>query len=178
MLLVLLVTVEIEARDKTWTKTQPIRSARGNIQPAVVALNDHDLVAYCRRGGDCRPETIGYIVRSESHDGGWTWSEGKDSAFPNPNAAVDFLRLKSGGLLLVYNHSMTRRTPLSLALSSDQDRTWPIRRDLRAGDKDYGYPIAFQSVDGRIHVVFTSDRRTVVNHAVFDEYWVIHGSSQ
>ena len=165
------------ARDKTWTKTQPIRSAKGNIQPAVVALNDHDLVAYCRRGGDYKPETIGYIVRSESHDGGWTWSEGKDSAFPNPNAAVDFLKLKSGRLLLVYNHSMTRRTPLSLALSSDQDRTWPIRRDLRADDNDYGYPIAFQSADGRIHVVFTSDRRTVVNHAVFDEDWVIHGSS-
>jgi predicted neuraminidase len=72
----------------------------------------------------------GYIVRSESHDGGWTWGEGKDSPFPNPNAAVDFLKLKSGRLLLVYNHSMTRRTPLSLTLSSDQDRTWPIRRDL------------------------------------------------
>jgi hypothetical protein len=25
-------------------------------------------------------------------------------------------------------------------------------------------------------VVYTSDRRTVVNHAVFDEDWVIHGS--
>ena len=71
---------------------------------------------------------------------------------------------------------MTRRTPLSLALSSDQDKTWPIRRDLRTDDNDYGYPIAFQSADGRIHVVFTSDRRTVVNHAVFDEDWVIHGS--
>lgn len=100
------------ASDKTWTKTQPIRSVRGNIQPAVVALNNHDLVAYCRRGGDYRPETIGYIVRSESHDGGWTWGEGKNSPFPNPNAAVDFLKLKRGRLLLVYNHSMTRRTPL------------------------------------------------------------------
>ncbi len=166
------------AKDRTWIKSQPIRSTRGNIQPAVVQLSGQDLVAYCRRGGDYRPETKGYIVRSESHDGGLTWSEGKDSQFPNPNAAVDFLKLKSGRLLLVYNHSMNRRTPLTVALSFDLDRTWPVRRDLRTGDNDYGYPIAFQTGDGRIHVVYTSDRRTVVNHAVFDEDWIINGPSQ
>jgi predicted neuraminidase len=166
------------AKDKTWSRTQPIRSPRGNIQPAVAALNDRDLVAYCRRGGDYKPETIGYIVRSESHDGGWTWSEGKDSQFPNPNAAVDLLKLKSGRLLLVYNHSMTRRTPLTLALSSDQDRTWPVRRDLRTDDNDYGYPIVFQSSDGLIHVTFTSDRRTIVNHAALDEDWLLQDASR
>jgi predicted neuraminidase len=161
------------AKDGAWVKSEPIRSARGNIQPAVVQLSDRDLVAYCRRGGDYRPETVGYIVRAESHDGGRTWSEGKDSSFPNPNAAVDLLKLRSGRLLLVYNHSMNRRTPLSLAVSEDGDRTWPIRRDLRTGENDYGYPIAFQSGDGRIHVVFTSDRRTVVNHASFEEDWLL-----
>jgi predicted neuraminidase len=165
-------------QDKSWAKTAPIRSAKGNIQPAVVSLSDHDLVAYCRRGGDYRPETIGHIVRSESHDGGWTWSVGTDSAFPNPNAAVDLLKLNNGHLLLVYNHSMNRRTPLSLSLSLDEDRTWSAPRDLRDGDNDYGYPIAFQAADGQIHVVYTSDRRTIVNHAVFDEDWVIHGSSR
>jgi predicted neuraminidase len=166
------------AKAKTWTKTQPILSPRGNIQPAVVQLTDRDLVAYCRRGGDYKPETIGYIVRSESHDGGWTWSEGKDSSFPNPNAAVDFLELRSGNLLLVYNHSMNRRTPLTVAISTDRDHTWPIRRNLREGNNDFGYPIAFQSKNGRIHVVYTSDKRTVVNHAVFDEEWVTHGPSR
>jgi predicted neuraminidase len=165
-------------KDKAWAKSSPIRSARGNIQPAVVQLNDRDLVAYCRRGGDYRPETIGHIVRSDSHDGGWSWTEGKDSTFPNPNAAVDLLKLQSGRLLLVYNHSMNRRTPLSLAVSNDLDRTWPVRRDLKTGENDYGYPIAFQAKDGRIHVTYTSDRRTVVNHAVFDEDWLLHGSSR
>ena len=105
----------------------PARSARpkGNIQPAVVSSSDNHLIAYCRRGGDYDPKTIGYIVRSESHDGGLTWSEGKDTAFPNPNAAVDFIKLQSGRLLLIYNNSMNRRTPLTAALSYDQDRTWP-----------------------------------------------------
>ena len=158
---------------KTWTKTGAIRSPKGNIQPAVVQLNDRDLVAYCRRGGDYNPGTIGYIVRSESHDGGMTWSEGRDSAFPNPNAAVDFLKLQSGRLLLVFNDSMSRRTPLTAALSSDQDRNWPIRRNVREGDGDFGYPTVFQARDGRIHLVFTSEKRSVVNHAVFDEDWIM-----
>ncbi|HKM53407.1 MAG TPA: exo-alpha-sialidase [Isosphaeraceae bacterium] len=85
---------------------------------------------------------------------------------------------RSGRLLLVYNHSTNRRTPLTAALSFDLDRTLPVRRNLREDDNDYGYPIAFQGGDGRIHVVFNSDRRTVVNHAVFDEDWVIHEPSQ
>jgi predicted neuraminidase len=160
---------------KTWTKTGPIHSPKGNIQPAVVQLSDGALVAYCRRGGDYDPKTIGYIVRSESHDGGMTWSEGKDSKFPNPNAAIELIKLRNDHLLLIFNDSMTRRTPLTAALSSDQDRTWPIRRNICEGDRDFAYPSAFQARDGRIHLVFTSDRRTVVNHAVFDEDWVIHG---
>jgi predicted neuraminidase len=163
---------------KTWSKTGAIRSPRGNIQPAVVQLDDGRLIAYCRRGGDYDPKTVGYIVRSESRDGGRTWSEGKDSTFPNPNAAVDFLKLRSGRLLLIFNDSMTRRTPLTAAISSDQDRAWPIRRNIREGEGDFGYPTAFQSRDGRIHLVYTSNRRSVVNHAVFDEDWVIHGSGE
>ena len=141
-------------------------------------LDNGTLIAYCRRGGDYDPKTIGYIVRSESHDGGTTWSEGKDSAFPNPNAAIDLIKLKSGRLLLVFNDSMTHRTPLTAALSSDQDRTWPIRRNICEGPGDFGYPTAFQAGDGHIHVVFTSEKRSVVNHAVFDEDWVIHGATR
>jgi predicted neuraminidase len=155
-----------------WEELGRIRSPKGNIQPAPVQLDDGRIVAYCRRGGGYGPTTDGYIVRAESADGGRTWTEGVDSPFPNPNAAVDFLKLGSGNLLLVYNNSMTRRTPLAVALSTDGDRSYPHRRDIAGGDGDYGYPVAFQAEDGRIHVVFTSDRRSVVNHAVFDEAWV------
>jgi predicted neuraminidase len=160
-----------------WTKTGPIRSRGGNIQPAVVQLTDRDLIAYCRRGGDYHPDTVGYIIRAESHDGGSTWSEGKDSSFPNPNAAIEFLKLKSGRLLLIFNDSTNRRTPLAAALSFDQDRTWRVRRNIKIGVGDFAYPSAFQARDGRIHLVFTSDRRSVVNHAVFDEDWIIDGGT-
>ena len=62
----------------------PSARPRGTSSRPSWRSNDRDLVAYCRRGGDYRPETIGYIVRSESHDGGWTWSEGRDSPVPEP----------------------------------------------------------------------------------------------
>lgn len=160
-------------RTRAWSRTPPIRSRIGNIQPAVVELTADRLICYCRRGGgyDGRPD--GYLVRSESNDGGKTWAPGRDSSFPNPNAAVDFLKLKSGNLLLVYNDSMKSRTPLTAALSTDGGKTFPYRRNVRAGPGDFGYPYAVQTRDGRIHVVFTSDRRSVINRAVFEERWLL-----
>ena len=159
-------------KTKEWTPTGHIKSRTGNIQPAVVELTPGHLIAYCRRGGDYKPTKDGFIVRAESRDGGATWSEGRNSEFPNPNSAVEFLKLKSGALLLVYNDSMTSRTPLTAALSTDGDKTYPHRRNIAEGRNSFAYPIGFQAADGRIHIVYTSDQRSVINHAVFDEAWV------
>ncbi|MBI1790621.1 MAG: exo-alpha-sialidase, partial [Acidobacteria bacterium] len=106
---------------------------------------------------------------AESTDGGRTWSEGRDSSFPNPNAAVDFIKLRNGHLLLVYNDSMSQRTPLRVAISRDNDQTYPDRRDIAAGRDSYAYPVAIQTQDDKIHLIYTSQQRTVINHAVFSE---------
>lgn len=161
---------------KAWTPTGRIRSANGNIQPAVVELEPGHLIAYCRRGGGYGPTTTGYIVRAESRDNGATWTEGRNSAFPNPNAAVEFLKLRSGALLLVYNDSMTDRTPLAAALSTDGDRTYPIRRNIAEGRNSFAYPTGFQAADGTIHIVYTSDQRSVIHHATFTEDWLRGGA--
>lgn len=159
-------------RTGEWAESGAIESAKGNIQPAVVEVSPDHLIAYCRRAGGYGPTTDGWMVRAESRDGGRTWSKGVDSRFPNPNAAVDFLKLASGNLLLVYNDSMTSRTPLVAALSTDADQTYAYRKAIADGRGDFAYPIALQASDGRIHVVFTSDRRRVINHAVFGEDWL------
>jgi predicted neuraminidase len=158
-----------DVKNRRWTESSRIRSRLGNLQPAVAAIDADHLICYCRRGGDYQPRTDGYLVRSESRDGGKTWSPGTDSAFPNPNAAVDLLRLANGHLLLVYNDSMNRRTPLTVAISTDNDKSYPHRRNLAQGPGDFAYPYAIQTRDGKIHVIYTSDRRTVINHAVFEE---------
>jgi predicted neuraminidase len=164
--------LRFDKASRAWRPSGVIRSAKGNIQPAVVQLTHDHLTAYCRRGGGYDPVTDGYIVRSESHDGGSTWAEGRDTSFPNPNAAIDLLKLRNGHLLLVYNNSMNDRTPLTVALSTDGDKTWPHRRDLATGPFDYAYPFAIQTKDGKVHVVYTSHERTVIEHAVFDESWI------
>src|SRR6516164_3542198 len=163
-----------DGKTRHWTESARIRSRLGNLQPAVVALSDTRLVCYCRRGGDYKPRKDAYLVRSESRDGGRTWSPGKDSAFPNPNAAVDLLRLKNGHLLLVYNDSMSRRTPLTVALSTDEDKSYPYKRNIAEVPGDFAYPYAIQTRDEKIHVLYTSQKRTVINHAVFEEKTILN----
>ena len=162
-----------DKRTQRWTESTRIHSRVGNLQPAVVELDTGHLVCYCRRGGGYEPRNDGYIVRSESRDGGKTWSPGQDTKFPNPNAAVDFLKLQNGHLLLVYNDSMSERTPLTVAISLDNDRSYPHRRNLAEGHGDFGYPFAIQTRDGKIHVIYTSERRSVINHAVFAEEAIV-----
>lgn len=164
--------LRFDPKTRTWDSLGRITSRRGNIQPAVVEVAPDHLIAYARRGGGYGPVTDGWLIRAESTDGGLTWTEGRDSAFPNPNSAVDFLRLASGALLLVYNDHMWQRTPLMLALSDDADRSWPVKRALATGDNSFAYPIALQARDGRIHVVYTSEGRKVIDHAVLTEDWI------
>src|SRR5262249_39291140 len=148
-----------------------IQSAHGNLQPAVAQINDDYLIAYLRPGGDFEPNPKRFVLRSESRDGGRTWSPATDSAFPNPNSAIDFIKLANGHLLLVFNDpNVGDRMPLTVAISTDNDRTYPHRRNIVNIPEDTAaYPVAIQTGDGKIHVVYTSQNREVVNHAVFDE---------
>ena len=165
-----------DPKAKTWTESARIWSRIGNIQPSVVELEPGKLLAYSRRGGgyDGRPD--GRIVRATSNDGGRTWSRGEDSRFRNPNAAIDFVRLRNGHLVLAYNDSVDDRTPLTLAVSTDNDKTY-TKRHLVEGPGPYAYPTIVQTADDRIHVTFTTDDRTVVRHAVLEESWILAGEN-
>lgn len=154
---------------KTWTETNRITSEQGNLQPQVAQLSDEHLVCYMRRGGGFEPDETGYIQRSESRDGGYTWSAAENTDFPNPNSAIDFLRLKNGHLLLVYNDSMNERSPLTVAISTDNDTSYPYRRDIAGGDNTFAYPYAIQTDDEKIHIIYTTNNRTTIMHAVFGE---------
>ncbi|MBS0265293.1 MAG: exo-alpha-sialidase [Planctomycetes bacterium] len=159
-----------DAKTGEWTETNRVKSRIGNLQPAVVQITDEYLVAYSRRGGGYDGKEDGRLVRSESRDGGKTWSAGIDSPFRNPNAAADFIRLQNGHLLLVFNDSNDDRMPLTVAISTDNDKTYPYQKNIvnKPGDTA-AYPFAIQTKDGKIHVIYTSETRAVINHAVFDE---------
>jgi predicted neuraminidase len=153
----------------TWTQSNKIYSRSGNLQPSPVQINDDYLVNYSRRGGGYGPVDDGYLVRSESRDGGRNWSPGEDSEFPNPNAAADFIKLRNGHLMLVYNHNMSDRTPLTVAISEDNDKSYPHRRHIGEGNHSFAYPVVIQTRDGRLHVLYTTNQRSTVMLASFDE---------
>lgn len=156
-------------KTKKWTETGRIVSKTGNLQAEPVQLTDDHLITYIRRGGNFLPTEDGWTLRSESKDGGNTWSEAVNTEFKNPNSAIAFLKLKSGNLLLVYNDNMNDRTPLRAAISTDGDKTYPHGRDIIGGDNTFAYPYAIQSRDGKIHVICTTNSRTTILHIVFDE---------
>jgi len=161
---------------KQWTPSGRIRSRLGNLQPSPVETSPGHLLAFCRRGGGYGGQDDGWLVRTESSDGGMTWTPGQDSQFPNPNSAVELLRLQNGKLLLIYNDSFSDRTPLTAALSSDGGRTWPVKRNLMTGKDSFAYPSAVQTADGRIHLVFTTNNRKTVTYMSFTEDEIVRPS--
>lgn len=158
-----------DPKTQKWERSNKVYSRLGNLQPAVVELSPGHLLAYCRRGGDYEPGDDGFVVKTESLDGGYTWTQGVETAFPNPNAAVELIKLTSGNLLFIYNDSMDDRTPLTAALSKDLGKTFPIKVDLRSGDKSFAYPTAIQTKDDRIHIFYTTNERTTICRISFDE---------
>ena len=158
-------------KSRTWSFTNEVHSRIGNIQPSVVQLDSNHLMACCRRGGGYGPMPDGFIVKTESHDGGLSWSPGVDTEFPNPNAAVDLIRLKNGHLILIYNdNNQGERDPLAMRVSSDGGKVWSKAKNIVSNpDDEAAYPFIIQTSDGRIHGVYTSQKRTTVNHFMLDE---------
>jgi predicted neuraminidase len=168
------VFLRFDPATRIWTESNRVYSRMGNLQAAAVELSPGHLLALCRRGGDYEPGDDGNVVQTTSSDGGKTWSPGVETDFPNPNASVELLKLASGNLLFIFNDSYTDRTPLTAALSLDGGKTWPHRRNLAEGPGDFAYPTAIQTRDGRIHVTYTSDERTVLRRVIFTEDALLH----
>ena len=97
----------------TWRVGEAIVSPPGNIHACLAALDDGRALAYLRTGG-----AGGFIWRTDSGDGGESWSRPQPTAIPNPNAGLDLIRLRGGDLLLACNPVARGRTPLALLLAS------------------------------------------------------------
>ena len=151
---------------RTWSTHGPITTPAGNIHPVVVPLSDGRLLCYMRTGG-----SGGYIWASTSEDGGRTWSTPWATQLPNPNSGIDLIRLKSGELLLAFNDTFRGRTPLNVALSTDEGRTWSYEQVIEDAEGEYSYPALLQTHDGLIHLVYTNNRVNI-KHVVFTVDWV------
>ncbi len=74
---------------------------------------------------------------ARSRDGGLTWSESQlDQALIEPVCQASLLRLR-GNTLLFSNPADTRRVRMTVRLSYDGGRTWPVSRLLHQGPSIY-----------------------------------------
>ena len=147
---------------ETWTPSAVI--PRGS-QPTVIQRNDGSLLALMR--------SEPFILRSESNDGGATWSDVVRTDLPCPGAGIAMTRLASGTLVLVHNNNAFDRTPLSVRYSTDEGATWSDALDLVSTPGEYSYPCIIQTQGGRIHITYTYRRYTVM-HVEMNEDWLFH----
>lgn len=112
-----------------------------------------------------------YIMESWSADEGKTWSPLTKTNVLNPNSGIDAVTLKSGLQVLVYNPMesgrewVNGRNKLNVAVSVD-GKTWKdvaVLEDRPTGE--FSYPSVIQTSDNAVHVVYTSDRKSI-KHAI------------
>ncbi len=152
---------------QNWSFSQLIQSWQENIQPTVVQLTDGNLLTYMRDGS-----SRSRVWKSTSVDGGHTWGSPVQIDLPNPGSALEMIRLTSGALLLAFNDSEKDRSVLTLALSNDEGKTWPAKRNLESepGGR-FDYPSVIQTQDGRIHLTYSYNVKSI-KHVVLNEAWI------
>jgi len=149
---------------ETWSKHGPIVSPGVNygvIQPTLWESQPGHIRILMRA-----TKRIGFICTAESTDGGKTWSAARLTTLPNPNSGIDAVKMRDGRIALVYNHSHEARTPLNVALSADDGRTWGPPNVLEDEPGEFSYPAIIQSSDGMLHITYTWNRKRIKHVAV------------
>jgi sialidase-1 len=131
----------------------PPESRSGLQEPLVVERKDGSLLMLCRTDR-------GSQFRSTSDDGGATWAPAGPTDLASPLSPASVARVpKTGDLLLVWNdHSPAgldpkvkgKRTPLTVAVSKDDGRTWAARKTLYADPAGWYCYTAIAFVDDRV----------------------------
>lgn len=102
----------------TWTMTE-VPDSIGSVHMTIVPLDGNEMVAFYRR------RQSDFVHRSESHDGGHTWSAPEATDVPNNNSSINAVRLNDGRIAMVCN-------PSSAATSAD--RRVSLYDEIEEGD--------------------------------------------
>lgn len=143
---------ESGAKTKTYP---PAKTTIGIIQPTLVSLGDHHIRLYARSH-----TRAARIAVADSMDDGRTWTQAHYLDLPNPNSGIDAVRLKDGRIVLIYNHSYNRRTPLNLAVSEDGEH-FKMFATLEDSPGQYSYPALIQDSHGDLDMTYTWQRKTI-----------------
>lgn len=149
---------------QTWTRSNAFGVADkpyGQIQPTLVPGTEGKIVALMRS----RDPML--ICRSESSDGGKTFSAAERTEVPNPSSGIDAVRTRAGALYMLYNPLPLVRTPLRLGRSTDDGKTWSKVKDLESEKGEFSYPAIIEGSDGLLHMTYTWNR-THIKYETFE----------
>lgn len=173
---------------KTWSASQPLISF-GGVQPSLARRRDGTLITLMRDNGP-PPKRL---LKSESKDGGMTWSPVVDTDIPNPGAGSEIITLRNGRFVLINNDTEQGRHRLRVSLSDDEGQTWKWNRYLEFSDSaedavHAGYPSILEGADGTLHATYTytlngklakpdaegRPLRECIKHCHLNEAWIMH----
>ncbi|MCZ2157356.1 MAG: exo-alpha-sialidase [Bryobacterales bacterium] len=150
----------------TWTRYGPILYPGTNyslIQPTEWEATPGHIVALFRS-----TEDIGKIAKATSNDGGKTWSAASATNLPNPDSGIDAVKMNDGRIALIFNDTSTSRSPINLAFSKDNGKTWGPAHVLEdTPGSEFSYPAMIQGKDGLLHMTYTWNR-THIKYVVVD----------
>ncbi len=152
---------------------QRLSTGRYSLQPVVVPRAPAEAIGFMRYAGAAPNRVLAF----ETVDAGRHWSAPVKTELPNPNAAVDALRLEDGALLLAFNNTESNRNDLSLAYSRD-GRAWRVihRVEYAVPSADgktteFSYPRLLRARDGTFHLLY-SVGKGAVRHVRFNGAWL------
>ena len=143
---------------KSWRQSKDVLTGKSNSgdrvlvqEPGVVELKDGRLLMFCRSGA-------GSQWTSHSSDGGDTWAPLQPSKIISPVSPASIERIpKTGDLILVWNNHQDiddarrgKRTPLTVATSSDEGQSWRNIKTLEENPHGWYCYTAVEFLDGHV----------------------------
>jgi predicted neuraminidase len=152
---------------------QRLSAGRYSLQPVVVPRTPTEAIGFMRYAG----EPPNRVLAFATGDAGRHWGQSVKTELPNPNAAVDALRLDDGALLLAFNNTESNRNDLSLAHSTDGQK-WRVIHRIEyvapAADgqtAEFSYPRLLRGRDGVFHLLYSAGKGGV-RHVRFNSAWL------
>lgn len=185
---------------QTWSVSE-VPGSEGSVHMSPVHLGGKEMAAFYRR------RQSDFVHRSQSFDGGRSWSEPLPTDVPNNNSSIGVTVLTGDVVAMVCNptsaaESRSRRAslydeledqderpeasegcnpiwgveraPLSLCLSADGGRTFPVRyvvensegtclsnNSINGQNKELSYPVVLPREDGGLDIAYTLFRRAI-----------------
>lgn len=135
-------------------------SLGGAQEPGVVELKDGRILMWLRN-------SLGFIYKSYSEDGGETWGPPESMSLVSPCSAQNIKRdPNTDNLVLVWNNTIgSRRNPLAMAMSKDEGETWENLKNIETDNRfSYSYPSLTFIKDLILLTYYLDDEKNLLVH--------------